>query len=194
MSEEAKQPGGPSPKQDKRTSVYLYLLVLFGAAFLMLLLAYFVQQRNNASALDSLRSSSNATREELLAENQRLTEENQKLTEENAALKSEKARISEELESLGTRFDYLLEQHTQETIDHRNQVISWLEVWTLERNFQTKDYQACAEFFQSASTPTYYTYATPTQAKDRVEEIYRSLVKKGLLREEETPLPAALPD
>ena len=35
-------------QRNKRSSVYVYLAVLFGAAFLMLLLAYLVQQRNNA--------------------------------------------------------------------------------------------------------------------------------------------------
>ena len=65
---EEKKAAPPAPEKNKRSSVYVYLAVLFGAAFLMLLLAYFVQQRNNATALDDLRSTSTASRQELLEE------------------------------------------------------------------------------------------------------------------------------
>ena len=52
-----KKDAPPSPpEKNKPSSAYVYLAVLFGAAFLMLLLAYFVQQRNNDDVLDDLRS------------------------------------------------------------------------------------------------------------------------------------------
>ena len=44
------QPQNQPPEKNKPSSVYIYLAILFGAAFLMLLLAYFVHQRNNACA------------------------------------------------------------------------------------------------------------------------------------------------
>lgn len=69
------EPTFPAEK-NKRSSVYVYLAVLFGAAFLMLLLAYFVQQRNNETTISGLQSSWNLSREELMQENDRLEEEN----------------------------------------------------------------------------------------------------------------------
>ena len=54
------------PEKNKRSSVYIYLLILFGAAFMMLLLAYFVQQRNSETAISDLRNSMNLSRTELM--------------------------------------------------------------------------------------------------------------------------------
>ena len=42
---EKTEPSEPEVKPNKRSSVYIYLFILFAAAFLMLLLAYFVQLR-----------------------------------------------------------------------------------------------------------------------------------------------------
>ena len=56
----------PPAKKNERSSVYVYLAILFGAAFLMLLLAYFVQQRNNETTISGLQSSWNLSREELM--------------------------------------------------------------------------------------------------------------------------------
>ena len=69
-------PDGPGEAQgkNKRSSFYVYLVVLFGAAFLMLLLAYFVQRRNNETAISALRSTMDLSREELMEEIQGLEE------------------------------------------------------------------------------------------------------------------------
>ena len=77
----------PAPK-NKPSSFYVYLAVLFGAAFLMLLLAYFVQQRNNDAVRDDLRLAS-ASREELLASVQTLEKENRDLKLDNGLLEYE---------------------------------------------------------------------------------------------------------
>ena len=53
MSEKPRKAGAdasPSTRKNQRITVYLYMLVLFGAAFLLLLLAYFVQQRGEKGA------------------------------------------------------------------------------------------------------------------------------------------------
>ena len=58
VSRETSEPPEQSapPQRNKPSSFYVYLAILFGAAFLMLLLAYFVQQRNSDTALSDLRS------------------------------------------------------------------------------------------------------------------------------------------
>ena len=79
---------GPSPSSElkeedskkhgpRRTSVFLYLAVLFAAAFTMLFMAYLMQQRANDAAIDSLQDSltSFESIDELLNENQLATME-----------------------------------------------------------------------------------------------------------------------
>lgn len=101
---EPKKPPSPPVQKNKRSSVYVYLAVLFGAAFLMLLLAYFVQQRNNATAMDDLRTTTTASRQELL-------EDIQKLEGENEALKEEKEQINTELARQEENFKLLEQTH-----------------------------------------------------------------------------------
>ena len=96
-----------SPEKNKRSSFYVYLAILFGAAFLMLLLAYFVQQRNNDAALDNLRSTTTASRQELLADIQRLEEENLDLAERNQALDAQLSGLREELEQANASYESL---------------------------------------------------------------------------------------
>ncbi len=88
------------PQRNKPSSFYVYLAILFGAAFLMLLLAYFVQQRNNDTALSDLRSTTAATRQELVEDIQRLEEENLDLVERNEALSVQLKELQEEIDDL----------------------------------------------------------------------------------------------
>lgn len=69
-----------------------YLVVLFGAAFLLLLMSYFMQQRTNREALNDLRQTSNSAVESLdnlIAERNTLKEQVSALEEEIAGLESE---------------------------------------------------------------------------------------------------------
>ncbi len=82
---------------NKPSSFFVYLAVLFGAAFLMLLLAYFVQRRNSETAMSDLRSSMNLSREELMEEIEALKEEREQLNAvlqaaADAQMKAEQAR------------------------------------------------------------------------------------------------------
>lgn len=64
----------------RKSNVMSYLVVLFGAAFLLMLLTYFMQQRTNEQTIDSLKESSMTTitalksLEELQADNATLQE------------------------------------------------------------------------------------------------------------------------
>lgn len=87
-------PSDPQDPKNKPSSFYVYLAVLFGAAFLMLLLAYFVQQRNNDAVRDDLRLAS-ASREELLASVQTLEKENRDLKLDNGLLTYEKGHYQD---------------------------------------------------------------------------------------------------
>lgn len=167
-------------EKNKRSSFYVYLAILFGAAFLMLLLAYFVQQRNNDDAMNNLRSTTTASRQELLEEIERLEGKNETLQQDK--------------ESLETQLSELQQQKDEAEIDSfwrekdlQGKLLSWQDFWDLEQSFRAQDYEACAQFFRNVSTSNYY--ATPPEAADRVEEIYRALVEQDILSEEDIPLP-----
>ena len=172
-----------SEAKNKRSSVYIYLLVLFGAAFLMLLLAYFVQQRNSETTISDLRNSMNLSREELMDEIKGLSEHNEALQREAAGLKGQ-------LDELQQQKDELEEQSFWREKDLQTQLFSWNALWGLEQNFRDQDYEACTLFFQNATTSNYYL--TPPEAAERVEEIYWALVEKGVLNEEDFPLSTIL--
>ena len=99
----------PQPEKNRRSSVYVYLAVLFGAAFLMLLLAYFVQQRNNETAQSDLRSSFSASRQELLDEIEGLEEEKQELLAEKKALQAQLSDAQANLDGANALYADLLD-------------------------------------------------------------------------------------
>lgn len=164
MSEKPQQEGAMAPEKNRRSSVYIYLAVLFGAAFLMLLLAYFVQLRNNAAVQDDLRSTT-ASREELLEDIKQLEEETSQLARQvdelNRQLEEERA---------------LSAQARQELSDRAS---SWSDFWALERAYQEGDYERCAELLRDAAG----YYATPDSARTRYDEIYQFLDEQGLFGE-----------
>ena len=166
------------PQRNKPSSFYVYLAILFGAAFLMLLLAYFVQQRSNETVRDNLRTAT-ASREELLEEIQRLEEENLTLQQNKEALEAQLAELQRQKDELET------DSFWREK-DLQSQLASWHDLWGLEQSFRDKDYEACAQFFRDVSTSNYY--ATPSEAAERVEEIYNDLLEQGFLTED-VPLP-----
>lgn len=75
MSEELK-PTAEHPAQRKRT-VAIYLAILFAVAFLLLLLAYFMQQRSSQTMLSALQNSANNAQvlNEMIDENRALNDE-----------------------------------------------------------------------------------------------------------------------
>lgn len=96
-------------------SVLGYLLVLFAVAFLLLLLAYFQQQRANAEATDALKQSVSAvdTIEKMIAENEQLREQVEQLEaeattldQENQSLKTLTGNLTAQLEKTQAAMDY----------------------------------------------------------------------------------------
>ena len=106
---EPKQGGGasapPADRKARRSAVYLYLLVLFGAAFLMLVLAYFVQRRSSEDAISDLQASINLSREELLIEIQDLKNQSSALEKENSTLKNLFASAYSDLTRLREQYE-----------------------------------------------------------------------------------------
>lgn len=107
VSRETSGSSAAAPGKNKRSSFYVYLAVLFGAAFLMLLLAYFVQRRNNETAINALRSTMNLSRDELMEEIQGLEEEKQGLLTEKEALQARMDELHTQLDSANAQYEFL---------------------------------------------------------------------------------------
>lgn len=95
-----------APEEEKSTpssplggrSVFAYLAVLFGAAFLLLLFAYLMQQRDSAEIMGNL-SDLRASMGSIQSIDE-LTEENRQLREEKEALEEQVSDIQKQLDEL----------------------------------------------------------------------------------------------
>ena len=195
MSEEQQKPksGAPvsretsekreteTPPKNKPSSAYIYLLILFGAAFLMLLLAYFVQQRNNQNAIDGLQDSWNLSREQLAEENRKLTEENEELEVRLAVMEDQRDRAYRQIDELEKQYNdaaglgHLLDTELQ----------CWYDFWGLETSFQEENYEDCAEFFRLAYYSNYSHIPETESAQQRARLIYETLLELGYLAEDD---------
>lgn len=89
-----------SPTQRKRSVVH-YIAVLFAAAFLLMLLAYMMDRRENQEAVDSLNESVSGLRESIsgMQSAQEIYEENRLLITQMDDLEEQIARLEEQLET-----------------------------------------------------------------------------------------------
>lgn len=177
-----------TPKNKKSGPVFGYLAIMFAVAFLMLLLAYFIQQRNNEVAMDGLRDSitSFESLDEVLEDNRQLREELDALEQELDALKAEKEQLEEQLSDLEhSRSE--LEQVYQDALASgeiaQADLLSWSVFWEAEQLYCTQQYEACAEVVRSWGLSTFYT--TPEAAKDRAKEIFDHMVSLDLITAED---------
>lgn len=98
---EEEKASSPSPLGGR--SVFAYLAVLFGVAFLLLLFAYLMQQRDSqeiTGTLSQLRESMGSIEsiDQLLEENRALREENEELKKQVSGLEQERDELKNELE------------------------------------------------------------------------------------------------
>ena len=175
----------PAPKQggeraatrkNRRSAVYRYLLVMFGAAFLMLLLAYFIQRRSNESAISDLRDSMNLSRKELLAEISALETQNTALNDEVDRLNKDLSRWKLDCEAVIKDRNDLFEQY----IAAQNELYSWASFWMLENYYQLENLDACAAVLLMQEQGQ-YTYRAPDRT--RQAEIIQAVVDAGILDE-----------
>ena len=80
-------------KKHRQTSIITYIAILFGVAFLLLLLSYFMQQRNTAEVIQGLQSSVSA-----LENIENLQNRNLELEKEVEALQEEEKNLNTQLQ------------------------------------------------------------------------------------------------
>lgn len=186
IPEEKEAPPSP-PEKNKPSSAYVYLAVLFGAAFLMLLLAYFVQQRNNDAVLDDLRSTT-ASREELLEDIKALEAERDQLQKEVEYQKGRVKQKNEEAEQLQST----LEDSNSRWSDLHIQTMTLSYFWYIDQFMKNKDYPmaAAAVLFQADTLrETWNTQVAINPVQVEQYESYRQeLIDRGYLQElDESP-------
>ena len=176
LKEEDSKKHGP-----RRTSVFLYLAVLFAAAFTMLFMAYLMQQRANDAAIDSLQDSltSFESIDELLNENQELRRENESLENQAAELEEQLHQAHDSADSWRQKYDDQTQQQKESQADAR----TWQALWRIEYSYREGDLKACAEQYAALSASKDYAPPKERDVFSRFQEIFDELVEKGYLDE-----------
>ena len=177
----------PADRKNRRSSVYLYLLILFGAAFLMLLLAYFVQRRSSEDTISDLRDSMNLSRQELLDEIQELKDKNAELEWQNLWLEDGYNRMIGEL-------SHWRDQYAEQTYNFGviseayanvcTKLVGWENSWLLEQSYQAGDYEDCIALILLENMNEYGSTTPNKEIADRREEITQTLIDRGLFPED----------
>lgn len=110
-------------RANKKSPVMTYLVILFAAAFLLLLLSYFMQQRVNQEKYDNLQQTSNSavqTLENLIAERDTLKEENEALNQQLEELRDQLSHANEAREQAETA--YADAAHQADCLSQLNQI------------------------------------------------------------------------
>ena len=177
----------PTDRKNRRSAVYLYLLILFGAAFLMLLLAYFVQQRSSEDTISDLRDSMNLSRTQLLEQISALEELNAELEEQNNRLsqrynyyKDKSEHWQEKYEERAQQTDWLWEENST----YQEKLNGWEDYWLLEQSYQAGEYEDCIAILLLANMREFGSYTPNQEIADRREEIIQALIDLGLLPED----------
>lgn len=137
-SETPKPDAPPSPK--KSAPVFVYLAIMFAAAFLMLLLAYFIQERNSAAQIGNLQSAM-----ESFQSIDDLMEENRQLRSELEALRNDYDTLAQELENTQRQLE-----ETQEAMDGlARSAIAAQNMFLLENLIREERYEEAAAVLNS---------------------------------------------
>lgn len=132
----------------RRPALAGYLVVLFAVAFLLLLMAYFQQQRQSSQAAnDALKQSTSAVQSI-----QTLMDESKALREENEALKEQ---IEELEQSLGAAETFGAEvQNDRDGADRAVKAMGYF--WQIDEAYVRQRYTLCRELIQQFEAEQHY--------------------------------------
>ena len=141
-SDQPDQSGGDK-RGGRRTSVFLYLVVLFAAAFTMLFMAYLMQQRSNDEAISSLQDSLAS-----FQSNNELINENRELRAENEDFQAALDELEGELDDLQSRVDGLddaLDSQIQQNEAMGDQILFFTDYARLEHYLREEQFEKAAQ-------------------------------------------------
>ena len=119
----------------------------------MLLLAYFVQQRNNQTTITGLQDSWNLSREELVEEIAKLEEEKAGLEAQIAQLEGQLKQEQEHSQEFQTLFDGARSSaaHLEYYLTQRSEAMELF--WQLDRAYTQRQNQRCRELMELLEAP-----------------------------------------
>ena len=152
----------------------------------MLLLAYFVQQRNNDAVQDDLELLT-ASRQELMEEIEALKKENESLTKENGRLNDWADQKSEEAKQLNDILDQTYYQTNDLTIE--KQALYYL--WYLQQFMDQGDYTLAAAEIVFSTAPWRDAWENQISLNPALLERYdaarQELIRRGYLQQLDHP-------
>jgi len=144
--------GGKQPEKERsgqKYSVFLYVSIMFTVVICIILLSYFVQQRNNSETIETLTEQHTQFSTSALQKIENLQNTNLTLTEKTAEQEETIARLEEEL-------------------DAAEEKIAGLETAASERDTLQKKYDALADLLRLDA-------AIAANDRDRAQELRTSL-------------------
>lgn len=135
------------PKR-RSASVMSYLAILFGAAFLLLLLSYFMQQRTSEETISGLKDSVNSFQSV-----GNLVEQNQALQEQAKALQEQVDALEEQLADAEAQGE--AQQTAQQSQTKAMQAMDWF--WRIQRAYSRgakSEAKTLAQDFEATGLPS----------------------------------------
>lgn len=168
-------------KPGSKRSVLSYMTILFVAAFVLLLLAYFMQQRSSEAAIDGLKDSVHA-----IQSAQEVYEENSMLKEEISNLEEQISQLNDQIKLQQNNSDQqekTIQSIQQQVLDleRSTQALDWF--WQINEAYVCNRYSLARELIeklQSAELTDYLPKESITNngrfsPYDRYQEIYEAL-------------------
>lgn len=172
------KPLTPGQQRRRQKSVFQYIAILFGAAFVLLLFTFVMERRQyqllqeqNEAQIDDLQQSVTAVQSlnSLYEENAALKEKTQDLEKENQALKEQAAELEEQAASL------------TEQAEKTSQAMDWF--WQINEAYVRGKYALCRQLMESleeAGLKEWLPQESVTDngrfsPADRYQEIYDAL-------------------
>ena len=136
-------------RRSSNARVTRYLVILFAAAFFLLLMAMLMQNRANKETIDDLTESVSSIHslQNMVEVNQNLTKENEALKEQLTALEARNAELEEDLLSAQTRANTLDKQMVGNL-----HAMDWF--WQLNEAFVRSRYTLCREIIATMEDTT----------------------------------------
>ena len=176
---------GARAQRASQGRVFTYMAILFAAAFLLLLMAFLMQQRSNRETIDDLTESMTNSMTSIHSL-QSLVEVNQTLEAENDTLKEEKAKLEAKISSLeGSLGIYKVQNESHmaaaETSKTALKAMDWF--WQVDEAYVRGRYTLCRELMASMEEQDLVKYLPAESVTDngrfspadRYAEIYERL-------------------
>lgn len=130
-----------------KNRVMTYLVILFAAAFCLMLLSYLMQQRNNREAMEGLKQSVSTMTsvQDLLTQNQTLEGQVKDLEGQVQDLTAQ----VKELQELNTTLDSARQEQNNNLDQLTDQLTAMDSFWQLDRAYLLGRYTQCRELIQA---------------------------------------------